>query len=34
VSAVEILADENSRIGSEETNMLSLTKLLGIGAKR
>jgi 8-amino-7-oxononanoate synthase len=34
LSAVEILADENSRIGSEETNMLSLTKLLGIGAKR
>jgi 8-amino-7-oxononanoate synthase len=33
LSAVEILAEENGRIGSEETNMLSLTKLLGIGIK-
>jgi 8-amino-7-oxononanoate synthase len=31
--AVEILAEENGRIGSEDSNLLSLTKLLGIGAK-
>ena len=33
LSAVEILAEEDGRVGSEETNLLSLTKLLIGGAK-
>lgn len=34
LSTVEILAEENGRIGSEDSNMLSLTKLLGIGGAK
>jgi 8-amino-7-oxononanoate synthase len=33
VQAVEIMAEENARIGSEDSNFLSLTKLLGITGK-
>lgn len=33
ISAVDILAEENARVGTEESGMQTLTKLLGIGAK-
>jgi len=32
--AVAILAEENAKVGSEDSNMLSLTKLLGIGGSK
>ncbi|HUA54737.1 MAG TPA: aminotransferase class I/II-fold pyridoxal phosphate-dependent enzyme [Candidatus Sulfotelmatobacter sp.] len=33
LSAVEILADENARVGTEESGLMTLSKLLGVGAK-
>jgi 8-amino-7-oxononanoate synthase len=33
LSAVDILAEENARVGSEEAGLKTLSKLLGVGAK-
>jgi 8-amino-7-oxononanoate synthase len=33
LGAVEILAEENARVGTEEAGLMTLSKLLGIGAK-
>jgi len=33
LSAVEIIAEENARVGTEEAGLMTLSKLLGIGAK-